>query len=232
MNDAINSFYSFLSTMGYSHPIHPTQVHLVIGLIAGAFIFAALDRFRVYSNLAQSGRHCFLLAFAFFFPTVLFGFMDWQHFYSGTFLFPIMVKLALAGILLGLLFLGFIVGRRGKEKSTFLLTIYFVAFLTVGGLGYFGGQLVYGAKDVTLAESFKEGQDIFKAKCAGCHLNGGNVISPDHPVKGSSKLANFNTFLDWLRNPEAPMPSFPKTALPDNDAQKLYKYIVNVLEKG
>ena len=38
-----------------------------------------------------------ILAFLGLFPTVLAGYVDWQHFYGGTWLFPIKMKMLLAG---------------------------------------------------------------------------------------------------------------------------------------
>ena len=35
-----NFVYEFLARLGYTHPIHPTEVHMPIGLVVGAFVFA------------------------------------------------------------------------------------------------------------------------------------------------------------------------------------------------
>ena len=42
-----NFVYEFLARLGYTHPIHPTEVHMPIGLLVGALIFAyfAMERF-------------------------------------------------------------------------------------------------------------------------------------------------------------------------------------------
>ncbi len=39
MTHWVQSFYELLGRLGYPHPIHPTQVHMVIGLLTGAMIF-------------------------------------------------------------------------------------------------------------------------------------------------------------------------------------------------
>jgi hypothetical protein len=57
------------------------------------------------------------------------------------------------------------------------------------------------------------------------------VINPKFPVKNSDKLANFTTFLNWIRSPKAPMPPFPVQPVSDQKAQELYQYIVNVIDK-
>jgi uncharacterized membrane protein len=231
LHAAIDSLYTTLSAWGYSHPIHPTQVHLVIGLSAGAFIFQGLGILRNAAHFLQSARHCFLLAFIFFFPTVLFGFTDWQRFYSGALLPPIQAKIALAGLLMILLLAGVRIGRSGREKSALTLGIYFMTLLTVGGLGYFGGHLVYGGRATAVAENYGKGESIYAAHYGGCHPNGGNSITPHRPVKGSSTLTDFKVFLRWIRHPEAPMPPFPETVLSDEDARDLYGYITHVVDK-
>jgi cytochrome c6 len=231
LHAAIESFYSALSAWGYSHPLHPTQVHLVIGLSAGAFIFQCLGILRIAPHFFQSARHCFLLAFVFFFPTVLFGFTDWQRFYSGALLPPIQTKIALAGLLIIFLLAGVRIGRAEREKSAVTLGIYFMTLLTVGGMGYFGGSLVYGDRSAAIVDTYGKGQSLYAAHCGGCHPNGGNSITPGRPVKGSSTLSDFKVFLQWIRHPAALMPPFPETVLSDAEARELYGYITHVIDK-
>jgi mono/diheme cytochrome c family protein len=75
------------------------------------------------------------------------------------------------------------------------------------------------------------GARIFADSCAGCHPDGGNVIVPDLPLKGSRVLANFRTFIAFLRHPKMPdgsqgaMPSFPRSQISDRQARRLYHYI-------
>jgi len=99
----IDSLYRFLSNVGYAHPLHPAFVHMPIGLAIGAFVFAWAALLLKKKALAQSARYCSMLSFLFLFPAVLFGVMDWRHFFNGAWLFAIDMKLVLAGILLVLL---------------------------------------------------------------------------------------------------------------------------------
>jgi len=79
-----NSFYDFLQSLGYPHPIHPTEVHMPIGLVVGgAFLFSWLAFYFHRPNLARAARYCAIVAFIWTFPTMFLGFMDWQHFYGG-----------------------------------------------------------------------------------------------------------------------------------------------------
>jgi uncharacterized membrane protein len=100
-----NSVYEFLNSLGYPHPIHPTEVHMPIGLVVGGLIFSVTAILFRRERLAMTPRHCILLAFIWVFPTMLLGYMDWQHFYGGAWLYPIKVKLTVAPLLTLVLFL-------------------------------------------------------------------------------------------------------------------------------
>jgi uncharacterized membrane protein/cytochrome c5 len=142
----IESIYQTLANFGYTHPLHPTLTHLPIGLVMGSFFFALAALIFHRTSLSQSARHCAVLALLAAFPTVLLGLMDWQHFYGGAFLFPIMMKLVLAGILIVLLVLAVVFGIRGEKLSKNVISLYVACLLVVVALGYFGGELVYGTK--------------------------------------------------------------------------------------
>ena len=78
------------------------------------------------------------------------------------------------------------------------------------------------------------GAKIFNANCNRCHPNGGNVIVPGLPLRGSSKLASFKSFLGWIRNPMMPdgsegaMPAFSMRQISDQQAKMLYRYIISM----
>jgi len=83
------------------------------------------------------------------------------------------------------------------------------------------------------SEKLGNGEKIFNAYCRVCHVNGGNIINPRFPLRGSQKLANFETFLSFIRDPRMPdgstggMPSFPESRLSNDETKKLYKYLVS-----
>jgi mono/diheme cytochrome c family protein len=93
-----------------------------------------------------------------------------------------------------------------------------------------------GSKSQKLAGT--AGEKIFNLNCNRCHPNGGNVILPDLPLRGSSKLADFKTFLSYIRDPKMPdgsegvMPVFPKKQISDQEAQTLYQYITSFGTSG
>jgi mono/diheme cytochrome c family protein len=231
LDSLITSFYGLLTQLGYHHPLHSTQVHLPVGLIFGSFILDVYGRLRKKPHLSRSARHCMIIALIFAFPTVVTGLMDWQHFYAGQVSFPFKMKFILAPTLLIILSAGLFFGRESMGGTKVLAALYPLSLLVVAGLGYFGGELVFGGKTGPSAREFRAGQEIYAANCGSCHIDGGNVINPDAPVKNSPKTADFDTFVAWIRNPSPPMPAFPDGALSEAEAGDLFKYVKNVLNK-
>jgi cytochrome c6 len=78
----------------------------------------------------------------------------------------------------------------------------------------------------------KTGREEFQTNCLPCHPDGGNAINPEKPVTGSKKLANFKTFLSWIRNPVQSMTKFPPSQISDKQARELYDYILAAAKKG
>jgi uncharacterized membrane protein len=226
----INSFYQFMNGLGYSHPIHPALVHMPIGLVVGAFVFGWLAVLFNRERLARSASHCALLAFLFWFPVVLLGLMDWQHFLGGAWMTLIELKMGLAGILFILLVIVLLFTLKKGVNSKGALAGYTLCFFTVVFLGYFGGQLVYGGKTQTATKEYKAGEKIFHADCSSCHPHGGNVIKPSMPVRNSPRLKDLDTFISWIRHPNPPMPPFSESKVSQSQAKELYEYIVNVLD--
>ncbi len=228
-----NYFYQLAGQFGYKHPIHPALVHLPIGLVAGAFIFGWLGLLSKKEGLVRSAGHCIILAFLFWFPVVLFGLMDWQHFYRGAWLLPIKIKMVLSGILFILLLSATLFFKFKKEsKSKALLIIYTLGLFIVVLLGFFGAQLVYEEKTPKGARAYVAGEKIFVANCVICHPQGGNLIRPDRPIRNSSKLKDLDAFIPLIRHPKAPMPSFPDTQISLSQAKELFQYIREVLVQG
>ena len=221
--------YEALNSLGYHHPLHPTQVYVPIGLVVGALVFALVALVFRRGRLVMTPRHCIILAFLWVFPTMILGIMDWQHFYEGAWILPIKMKLITAPILAVLLGLAVFLGRKYGSTSMKVLPIYFLCFCAVTVLGYFGGELTYAGRTVSGLKEYKAGQEIFSAYCTTCHPGGGNTIDPGRPILHSALLQNQDIFNLWLRNPATPMPAFPSSKISDAQAKELYAYIQNVL---
>ena len=82
------------------------------------------------------------------------------------------------------------------------------------------------------------GEKLFNLNCSRCHPNGGNVIFPNLPLRGSSKLADFKTFLSFIRDPKMPdgsegvMPIFSKKQISYHEAKALYQYVTSFGTSG
>jgi len=223
----IGSFYSIVNSFGFPDPIHVTLVHIPMGLVIGAFFFAWLAAVFSWKKLAVTAYHCITLALLFLFPVIIFGFMDWRHFYLGAWLTPIKIKMVLGVILFILSLTTFLLGFKGKESSKITLAFYTLCLITVVGLGWFGGRVVYGEKIQESSKNYPIGEKIFTANCNICHANGGNKIKPLNPLRKSDDLEDFKTFLSLIRHPEKPMPAFAASRISDKEASDLYDYIVN-----
>ncbi|MHB9071955.1 MAG: DUF2231 domain-containing protein [Desulfobaccales bacterium] len=228
--------YQFLESIGYTHPIHPPMTHMPIGLVVGALILRLTAIFSQRASLARAAFYCLVLALVFAVPTVLVGVMDWQHYFSGAWVFPIKMKIVLSILLFIFLAGGIVIGWRGKAESKSFLANCFLSFVAVVGLGYFGGELSLAPQRLCppAASGYQEGAKIYATLCAACHPNGGNIFDASLPVRGSKHLADLNDFSSFMRHPHRhdgsppTMPAFPPQKLPDAQMRELYQYIVNV----
>jgi cytochrome c6 len=72
------------------------------------------------------------------------------------------------------------------------------------------------------------GEAIFKAKCASCHPNGGNVIKPTVTIKG---IKSSKKIITQLRKGGGGMPAFDAKVISDADAKLLADYIMKTFKK-
>lgn len=234
----LNSFYGFFASLGYEHPIHPAIVHLPIGAVIAAWFFLVLGILRNHDGLRRSAYYCSVFALLFAIPTVMIGFADWQHFLAGATTQPITLKLWFASILIVSLSLIVILGYRKKDAKALgrvMLLPATVNMALVIGLGFEGGNLVYGGKQPDAPRQYQAGATVFKNNCSGCHAGGGNVIKPNLPLLGASQLQSEATFQKFIRAPhmpggdQGPMPGFSPSKLSNDEATELYNYITMVL---
>lgn len=98
--------------------------------------------------------------------------------------------------------------------SGYLLQVAAITSLFCGLLPFLGSSVV----------AAPNGEDLFKNNCAACHVNGGNIVDPKKPLKGSKKLATKAVFKDLLSKPAGAMPAFPKIVADDSSLSALYDY--------
>lgn len=104
-----------------------------------------------------------------------------------------------------------------KPRRRVLTTSALIALFA----GLFCGLLPFVVPSVVAAP---DGADIFKNNCAACHANGGNIVDPKKPLKGSKKLASKAVFKELLSKPAGAMPAFPKIVDDDPSLSALYQY--------
>jgi len=134
------------------------------------------------------------------------------------------------GACLFLLFLVALAGPAGGEEAM------------MGGRGMMGdGGMMEGGsmmasgetgQPATTPKEVGAGESVFQQRCSMCHPDGGNIVKPDKPIRGSSKLKDLKTFVGYIRSPYAPMPAFPSSEISEEKARELYDYIVKDLNKG
>ncbi len=141
MTEAI---FQFLSKIGFSHPLHPAFVHIPMGMAVGAFIFRLFSLIPKLKGLAKTGYHCVILGLVGIFPAAFAGYLDWQHRLNGTWEFLIIIKMILAA-LLAIVFAAIVI-RDDPENPGFnrVLFFYLAMILLAVGVGFSGGQLIYG----------------------------------------------------------------------------------------
>ena len=231
----IESIYQALAKIGYAHPLHPPATHLPVGLIIGAFTFALLAWIFNRKSLAQTGRHCLILALVMAVPTILLGFMDWQHRFGGAYLFEIKIKLVLAGILLLLLLVTVVYTALSGTFTKAVVALYGLCLVAVIGLGYFGGELVYGTQ-VSAGEAVEgmaaDGAALFKQYCSGCHYTDSTETKVGPGLKGLFEAEKFpvsgvpateENFRRQLNSPFKKMPPFGY--LTDKQVKDLLLYL-------
>ncbi len=231
----IETLYQTLERIGYTHPLHPPMVHLPVGLILGAFLFLLVAQIFRRPGIAQTARHCMVLALISLIPAILLGLMDWQHRFGGVLQFPIIMKLILAGALLVLVCVSIVLGRQAQVRSLKHVVVFALCALTVSGIGYFGGEIVYGIKSVqTNAEVglVGEGAAVFQQKCAACHFTDQteNKIGPGlKELFKKKKLASSglpvsdSNIRAQLKTPFRNMPPFAD--LPQEKVDALIEYL-------
>jgi cytochrome c6 len=85
-----------------------------------------------------------------------------------------------------------------------------------------------GMMSVAAFAAANSGETIFKAKCASCHPDGGNVIKPKATLKG---IKNSKKIITQVRKGGGGMPAFDAKAISDADAKLLADYIMKTFQK-
>lgn len=88
--------------------------------------------------------------------------------------------------------------------------------------------LCAGALLASAAVAAGSGAELFKAKCASCHPDGGNIMKPSETLKG---IKDTRKIIAKIRKGGGGMPVFDAKAVSDADAKLVADYIVKTFKK-
>lgn len=86
------------------------------------------------------------------------------------------------------------------------------------------GTIVVGS---ALAEQ-KNGEALFKEKCAACHPDGGNIINPKQQIKG---MKDQKIIVKKIRKGGGGMTAFDQKSVSDADAKAIADYVIKTFKK-
>jgi len=140
----VEFIYGFLASVGFAHPLHPAATHIPMGLVMGAMVFRVVAVFSSMKELARTGYHCVVVGLLGVPPTAILGWMDWQHRYGGEWEFLIGLKMVLALTLMVILILIVALDDPERPRMDLRSLLYLLGIVNAIGLGFSGGELIYG----------------------------------------------------------------------------------------
>lgn len=139
----VDGIYAFFESVGFTHPLHPAATHAPMGMIIGMLIFGLLALKWSDKHFGLTAFYCSVLALLTVLPTAFLGMLDWLHFLEGDWDPLIIIKMSLTAVLTILLAISVVFRMQGASQGK-LFVIYLLCMACAGGLGYSGGELVYG----------------------------------------------------------------------------------------
>tara|TARA_Y100000589_G_C26852607_1_gene506590 strand:- start:64 stop:486 length:423 start_codon:yes stop_codon:yes gene_type:complete len=139
----VEGIYSLMESVGFTHPLHPAMTHAPMGMVIGMLLFGLLGLKWTDKHFSLAAYYCSVVAFITVFPTAILGMLDWLHLLNGEWYPLIIVKMVLTVILATLLLISIILRNKGASPPK-LVILYILCMACAGGLGYSGGDLVYG----------------------------------------------------------------------------------------
>ena len=115
-----------------------------MGMVMGAVAFRFGSFLPRLQMLAKTGYHCVILGLLGLPPTIFTGYLDWQHRYEGEWEGLIITKMVLAGLLSIVMIAVAFMDNPDERKIDKVTGLYFVMILLAVGLGFSGGELIFG----------------------------------------------------------------------------------------
>jgi uncharacterized membrane protein len=138
-----NLIYGLLGKVGYFHPLHPILVHITLGTVIAAFLFAVGRWLFGKPGFYTTARQIMVLSFFSAFLTIALGLIDWSHFYDGQIFNTITMKIVLGIVLVILQGATIVVNRKTTTDSKLPIVFYSLCLLDGIALGFYGANLVY-----------------------------------------------------------------------------------------
>ena len=117
---------------------------------------------------------------------------------------------------------------RNSMRMVFMVCSVFLSIVFLTGTGF---------------PEEKTGETLFKASCASCHPQGGNILNPKKTLsrkdREANKIITADDIINKMRNP-GPVPTHPqewagmkmfdKDKISDDEARKIAEYILTTFE--
>ena len=129
--------------LGFHHPLHPIIVHIPMGMVVGSVAFSLADMKWPDKNYATTAYHCILFSLIAVIPVYIAGLLDWQQWFGGDTNQWIIIKMILGVLLTIMLFVTVQQKKKGAPQKK-LFVFYLVNLAICGGLGFSGGELLFG----------------------------------------------------------------------------------------
>ena len=140
----IEFIFGILESIGFTHPVHPAMTHIPMGMALGVITFGLVAFIFKQPVLYRTSYHLSILGLIGTPVTVFLGYLDWQYMYGGTYSIEIKIKLILALVLFILFILSAVYGKNAEKRPYLALLIYVLCACTAIGLGFTGGELIFG----------------------------------------------------------------------------------------
>ncbi len=139
----VDGIYALMESVGFTHPLHPAATHAPMGMIIAMLVFGLLALKWTDKHFGLTAYYCSILALLTVLPTAVLGILDWLKFFEGELISLIIIKMTLTVILTALLAVAVYIRFKGASSGK-LFVVYLLCMACAGGLGYSGGELVYG----------------------------------------------------------------------------------------
>ena len=97
------------------------------------------------------------------------------------------------------------------------------------------GGMFFAAMLPVAASADSKGEALFKANCAVCHPDGGNVVNPAKTLHKKDRDANnvktAKDIIGRMRKPGPGMTQFDQKTISDKDAKEIAEYILKTFNK-